>query len=40
MSQSDCDLGPDLAPQQGDLDTASVYGKLVAAKTVRFMKKK
>ncbi|GAB4175744.1 MAG: flavodoxin family protein [Rhodocyclaceae bacterium] len=30
MAQSDVDVGPDLAPPQGDLDTAREYGRRIA----------
>jgi NAD(P)H dehydrogenase (quinone) len=36
MAQSDADVGPDVGPPPGDLDTAREYGKRVAQATLRF----
>jgi len=36
MSQSDSDLGPDVVPPPGDLETARLYGKRIAEVTARF----
>lgn len=37
MAQSDSDIGPDVAPPAGDLETARLYGARVAATTLRFV---
>jgi len=36
MAQSDADVGPDVAPPPGDLETARRYGRRVAQITARF----
>ena len=40
MSQSDSDMGPDVAPPAGDLETARLYGARVAETTLRFVRGK
>lgn len=40
MAQSDSDVGPDVAPPAGDLETARLYGARVAATTLRFVRGK
>lgn len=40
MAQSDSDVGADLAPPKGDLDTARFYGQRVAEATLQFLKGK
>ena len=36
MAQSDSDAGPDVAPPEGDLETARLYGKRIAEIAARF----
>ncbi|MGE4447735.1 MAG: flavodoxin family protein [Azospira sp.] len=40
MAQSDSDVGPDVAPPAGDLETARLYGARVATTTLRFVRGK
>jgi NAD(P)H dehydrogenase (quinone) len=40
MAQSDSDVGADVAPPKGDLDTARFYGQRVAETTLQFLKGK
>ena len=40
MAQSDSDVGPDVAPPAGDLETARLYGQRVAEVTRRFVRGK
>lgn len=38
MAQSDSDMGPDVAPPSGDLETSRLYGARVAETTLRFVR--
>ena len=38
MAQSDADVGPDVGPPPGDLETAKLYGKRIAETAQRFGK--
>ena len=40
MAQSDSDVGPDVVPPAGDLETARLYGARVATTTLRFVRGK
>jgi NAD(P)H dehydrogenase (quinone) len=40
MAQSDSDMGPDVAPPAGDLETSRLYGARVAETTLRFVRGK
>ncbi|GBG04035.1 FMN reductase [Azospira sp. I13] len=40
MAQSDSDVGPDVAPPAGDLETSRLYGARVAETTLRFVRGK